>query len=80
MGISKITRSFQVTIPPDVRERKGLKVGDKVLFMIHDHTVELEKMDERVIQKAAGLWQDTRETGAEYTRRMRKGWQPRTTP
>jgi len=77
MGISKITRSFQVTIPPDVRAKKGLKVGDKVLFMIHDHTIELEKMDDRIIEKAAGLWKDLKETGPEYTRRLRKGWQTR---
>lgn len=77
MGISKVTRNYQVTLPADVREFKNLKVGDKVLFTIHDDAVELEKMDKKVIEKAAGLWADMEETGIEYTDRIRSEWKRR---
>lgn len=77
MGISKITRNFQVTIPKDVRETKGLNVGDSVLFVLENDKVDLVKMDKEVIRASAGLWAGTKETGLEYERRLRKGWERR---
>ena len=46
MGISKITRNYQVTLPKDVREVKNLRVGDKVLFAIEDDRIESLKVFE----------------------------------
>ncbi len=77
MGISKITRNYKVTLPKDVRELKELSVGDKVLFVVEDDRIDLVKMDKKVISDAAGLWSDLTETGAEYERKLRKGWQKR---
>ncbi|MBI2669360.1 AbrB/MazE/SpoVT family DNA-binding domain-containing protein [Candidatus Woesearchaeota archaeon] len=78
MGISKITRNYQVTVPQDVRELKGLDIGDKVLFVIEGERVDLVKMDKKVISDAAGLWSDLKETGLQYEKRLRKGWRKRT--
>jgi AbrB family looped-hinge helix DNA binding protein len=74
VGISKITRNFQATIPKDVRNVKRLKEGDRVLFAIDGDRVELVKLDEDVVRSAAGLWAGLKETGAEYQRRIRRGW------
>ncbi|HLF54408.1 MAG TPA: AbrB/MazE/SpoVT family DNA-binding domain-containing protein [Candidatus Nanoarchaeia archaeon] len=77
MGLSKITRNFQVTLPKDVREIKGLRVGDKVLFVVEKDRVDLVKMDKGIIDAAAGLWKDAKETGLEYEKRVRKQWKKR---
>lgn len=80
MGISKITRNFQVTLPQDVREVKHFKIGDKVLFVVNGEKIDLVKMDKQIIQAAAGLWKDMKEDGVTYTRRLRKGWKKRQQP
>ena len=77
MGISKITRNFQVTLPKDIRELKHLEVGDKVLFVNQGERVDMIKIDKAIIKKAAGLWNTEKETGLEYERRLRKGWNKR---
>ena len=77
MGVSKMTRNFQVTVPRDVRDVKRLKEGDRVVFAIDGERVELHKIDEDAIAAAAGLWKDTGETGAEYEQRMRRPWTKR---
>jgi len=77
MGISKITRNYQITLPQDIREMKNFKVGDKVLFVVDDDVIQLVKMDEEVMRAAAGLWKDVKEDGVAYTRRLRKGWRKR---
>ena len=77
MGLSKMTRNFQVTIPKDVREVKRLKEGDRVLFAIDGGRVELHKVDEDVVSPAAGLWGNLKGTGLEYERKVRRGWAKR---
>ena len=74
MGISKLTRNHQVTIPKDVRALKRLRQGDQVLFAIDGNKVELVKLDEDVVSASAGLWKKMKETGVEYERRVRRGW------
>lgn len=77
MGISKITRNYQVTLPQDVREIKRFRVGEKVLFLIEGNKVELVKIDKNIVREAAGLWKGLKETGLEYKKRLRKGWSKR---
>ena len=77
MGISKITRNYQVTIPSDVREVKNFHVGDKVLFVIEQGRVELIKAGKSLIRESAGLWNKTKETGVDYENRVRRGWKKR---
>jgi len=77
MSLSKITRNFQVTIPRDVREVKNLQVGDKIIFVMNGEHVEITKANKDSLRAAAGLWSDMNETGIEYERRLRKGWNKR---
>lgn len=77
MGISKITRNFQVTLPKDVREQKQFKVGDKVLFIVEAKSIGLVKMDESAVKNAAGLWSGIKETGVEYEDKVRAQWKKR---
>jgi len=77
MGIAKITRNWQVTIPKDVRELKGLEEGDNIIFAIEGERVDILKMNRDVIRAAAGLWTETKETGIAYENRLRKTWESR---
>jgi antitoxin PrlF len=77
MGLSKITRNFQVTLPKDVREIKNLNVGDKVLFSLEDGKIDIVKVGKNAILEVAGLWSGVKETGVEYERRVRRGWHGR---
>ena len=67
MGISKITRNFQVTLPKDVRELKDFKVGEKVLFLVEGNRVDIVKIDKNVVKEA----------GLDNERRLRKEWSKR---
>ena len=71
MGISKITRNYQIIIPKYVRELKDLREGDSIIFFLEGNKVEIIKADKNIIQEAAGIW-ETKETGIEYEDRIRK--------
>jgi AbrB family looped-hinge helix DNA binding protein len=77
MGISKITRNFQITLPKDVRIIKKLEEGDAVVFAIEGNDVILEKVEEDPIMASAGIWKNFKETGAQYQKRLRGQWKKR---
>lgn len=72
MGISKVTRNCQITIPKDVRTAVGVKEGDQIMFIIDGDKVKLTKVKDDIIQRTAGIWGDIGETGLEYQKRIRK--------
>lgn len=43
-GISKITRNFQVSIPPNIREKLKLRLGDYIAFIVLDEKVVIAKV------------------------------------
>lgn len=77
MGIAKITRNYQITLPKDVRKIINLKEGDDVMFIVEDDKINIMKVEDDIIKRTAGIWKDMRETGVEYQRRIRKGWSRR---
>mgnify|MGYP001605682011 FL=1 len=77
MGISKITRNCQITLPKDVRKIIDVKEGDEVMFIVDGNKVVLVKTKDNIIQRTAGMWKDMKETGVEYQRRIRGGWSRR---
>ncbi|MDD9953092.1 MAG: AbrB/MazE/SpoVT family DNA-binding domain-containing protein [Candidatus Woesearchaeota archaeon] len=77
MGITKITRNFQITLPRDIRAQRNLHVGDSVLVEPDGDTIRIMKMNDDILLQAFGLWKDMKETGVEYTNRMRRQWRKR---
>jgi len=73
MGIAKITRNYQITLPKDVREMQNLKEGDCVIFNFEGRKVSLVKANKDALQNAAGIW-NLKETGAEYQKKIRDVW------
>jgi len=45
MGITKVTRNYQITIPSDVRKKLGIKVGDVLLVDVEDGKIVLKKSE-----------------------------------
>jgi len=50
----KVTRKYQVTIPEDVREKTGLRIGDELLVREEEEKIVMEKPID--IEKLAGSW------------------------
>ncbi|MHA1589721.1 MAG: AbrB/MazE/SpoVT family DNA-binding domain-containing protein [Candidatus Njordarchaeales archaeon] len=42
MKIVTVSRKYQVTIPKDIREKLGIKVGDKVIVRLEDKRIIIE--------------------------------------
>lgn len=77
MGIAIVTRNFQVTIPKDVREVKGIRIGDKVLFSVDSDKVEISKFNNNAIEDAFGAWKGKVEPGSNYVKKIRSEWKIR---
>ena len=77
MGISKITRNYQLTLPKDVRKIVGLREGDEVMLTVENGKITITKSVGDSIRATAGIWKDMKETGIEYENRIRKGWSKR---
>jgi len=52
--VVKVTRNYQITIPAGIRERAGIKIGDKVLIYYDEKekVIKIKKINEldRVIR------------------------------
>lgn len=70
MGVTKVTRNYQVTLPKDVREAEEIKVGDKLIALPKDDGIFLKKLDRDFIKKTAGIWK-SKGSGTEYVRKLR---------
>lgn len=56
----KVTSKYQVTIPVEVRERLGIKIGDEVEFEVEGHKAWLRRKlaieeKQKVINEFAGM-------------------------
>jgi AbrB family looped-hinge helix DNA binding protein len=71
MGITKVTRNYQITLPADVRETLGIDVGDKIIILPEKNEAVIKKVRKDALEKAFGAWGTSRESGVEYTRKIR---------
>lgn len=37
MHICTITSKYQITLPSEIRQKEGLRIGDKVIFLYNEH-------------------------------------------
>lgn len=77
MGISSVTRNYQVTIPKDIRELQRIKVGDKIVFSIEGNRIEVFKLRKGITEKAFGSWNSDKASSTNYVRKLRKEWSVR---
>lgn len=76
MGVSKITRNFQVTIPEDIRKLKGYKQGDELVFLMDNGEVKLVKKESKIIEETSGIWKD-KKVEEKLERSRREEWEER---
>ncbi|MHA1291412.1 MAG: AbrB/MazE/SpoVT family DNA-binding domain-containing protein [Promethearchaeota archaeon] len=59
---AKISKKGQITIPKDVREKLGLKVGDKVIFESIAQGILIRKKEDldinKILNEITGIWKD----------------------
>ncbi len=59
---SKISKKGQITIPKDVREKLGLKGGDKVIFESIAQGILIRKKEDldinKILNEITGMWKD----------------------
>jgi len=73
MGIAKVTRNFQVTLPKDVRKVHNIKIGDTVLFTCVGNELHVRKLNiTTFLNEIAGSW-----TTDKDLREVRKEWKKR---
>lgn len=71
MGITKVTRNYQVTLPKDVREAENIKVGDKLMVSAIDDRIVMRRLKGDILEKSFGAWGKSKESGVEYVRKIR---------
>jgi len=71
MGITKVTRNYQITLPADIREILDIKVGDKIVVISDKDGAVIKKINKNAINNAFGAWTPSKESGVEYARKIR---------
>ena len=61
MAVSRVTRNFQITVPREVREPAGIKVGDTMMITREGPDIVLRKVDRDLLAKGFGLWKKAQE-------------------
>lgn len=70
MSRATLTSKGQITVPKDVRERLGLKSGDRVAFEFEGNSVRLRVEKSKSLEELKGSLPATREyTGKESERK-----------
>ncbi|MEK6848890.1 MAG: AbrB/MazE/SpoVT family DNA-binding domain-containing protein [Nanoarchaeota archaeon] len=79
MGIAKVTRNYQVTIPIDVRKTKEINIGDSLLFSDIGEKIVIIKMDnKKLIKELFGIWKGKiKEDSMTYVKKIRGEWDKR---
>ncbi len=78
MGITSVTRNYQITIPKDVRETSGIKIGDRIVFSIEGGRIEIFKLRKKKKKNAFGSWKgDIKGPSTAYVKGLRKEWKSR---
>lgn len=54
MSKATLTSKGQITIPKEVREQLGLRVGDKLLFEVEEDTIRLRVLKSRPLGELKG--------------------------
>lgn len=64
-----LTSKGQLTVPKDVRERLGLKSGDRVVFEFEEDSVRLKVESRKSLRELKGSLPATREYGGKEAER-----------
>lgn len=77
MPTVRVTRNAQVTLPRGVREKLGIKIGDRIAVRVEGETIVMEKISENVWENCTGFLPENfdevlRETRGDLRKRFRR--------
>ena len=79
MGMAKVTRNYQVTLPKDARTAFDIRIGDSLLFLPREDSVIIKKPSQNPVDASFGIWKKVkdsvkyvREGRAEYEKRAKR--------
>lgn len=62
IGESKISKKGQITIPKEIREKLGLKAGDKIVLESIAQGILIRKKEEsgtkKILNEVSGMWKN----------------------
>lgn len=71
---SKISIKGQITIPINIREKLGLKAGDKVIFESTSQGIMIRKGEEsdinKILDEVSGIWKKNPLFGGKTTKKI----------
>ena len=71
MGVTKVTRNYQITLPKDAREIAGIKIGDTVTVDADEKQLKIRKMSAKTaIFDSIGIFNSVRDS-VEFVRKIR---------
>lgn len=74
MGVSIVTRNFQVTLPKDVRELSKIEEGDKVIVEVDgEGRIIINPLRKSPVDDSFGTWAGE-VSGIRYTDSLRGEW------
>ena len=73
MSVVKVTRKYQVTIPKEIRERRGIEIGDRLKVSLEGGKIALERAEESVIDEVTGSWELDIGDSTKFVRKLRRG-------
>lgn len=77
MALVTVTRNYQITLPEDVRKRKSIKEGERLVVRVdRSGRIVVEKVATSIAKRTFGRWKDE-VSGVEYVDALRTGWKRR---
>jgi len=70
MGLTKVTRNFQITLPRDVREAEQVKIGDRFMVTAEQEKIIMKKIKIDILKRCGGAW-GKGISGVEWVRKVR---------
>ena len=77
VSIGSVTSKGQVTIPKEVRDKLGLRSGDKVVFSIENGEATIRKVKQERLTTLLGRQEAWEVESVGFQRRLRKEWASR---
>ncbi len=69
MGLTKVNKNYQITIPKDIIELEALKIGDIIALTKENGVVKLKRFDNSIFEKTFGSWNV--KDSVKYVRKIR---------
>jgi AbrB family looped-hinge helix DNA binding protein len=76
MPVIKVTRNYQITLPEEIRRKKGIREGDRVIARLDgEGRIIIEKVEGDVAGESFGIWEEVE--GVRYVEKIRGEWRER---